>query len=694
MQVTSQNESAQAFDTSPVAIALHLASQGLPVFPCHATGEAAKRPYTKHGFHDATADAAAVRAWWQKWPAALVGLRTGSASGIAVLDLDVKAGKDGISAVRGRGLDPDFASPLIVPTLSGTGRHLYFQHSDGAQYQQDTKAGIDVKAEGGYVIAYRPFDLPELPPFPAAFFADPPNPYSLDDLLAPAVDWTEVRRALSHISADCDRDTWIRVGMALHHAGADLDLWANWSRTALPLNAASDREMAQQWKSFGRSKTAPVTLATLFQLAGYGRTHVDETDFADLPVLQSNPAAPAITFGRITRTKGGRPETTLNNAIAFLHSVNEQKGYGLRFNAMTGRDEWQGGLISDADLSLLRVAIEQAGMPNVGGLTPDAVRAVARLNQYHPIQDWLEGLTHDGTARIDTWLPRYLGAEDSPYTRAVGLAFLIAMIARVMQPGCKHDHVLVLGGKQGIGKSTACHILGGQWTGDDMPSIRDGAREAGLYLRGHWLVELAELAPSRKAEAEDLKSFLTRATDEIRAPYARRSDIVPRQCVFVGTTNETEFLRDSTGGRRFWPVDCGAAIDTDALAEDRNQLFAEALAAFRSGEAWHLSADVEALARSAQDAVREKDPWESVIWDYLNPTADDFHDGKPVAETSVIDVLRHLGIPSERMRGANGKRVGKIIRDVFGWQMKKTKRGNIWARVESGGVTVESTDEP
>jgi len=104
-----------------------------------------------------------------------------------------------------------------------------------------------------------------------------------------------------------------------------------------------------------------------------------------------------------------------------------------------------------------------------------------------------------------------------------------------------------------------------------MPSIRDGAKEAGLYLRGHWLVELAELAPSRKAEAEDLKAFLTRSTDEIRAPYARKADAVPRQCVFVGTTNETAFLRDVTGGRRFWPVTCGT-INMDALAVSSHQV--------------------------------------------------------------------------------------------------------------------------
>lgn len=139
-------------------------------------------------------------------------------------------------------------------------------------------------------------------------------------------------------------------------------------------------------------------------------------------------------------------------------------------------------------------------------LTASAVRTVAEQNRYHPVRDWLAQLPpHDGRPRLDTWLSAYMGAEATPYSRAVGRAFLVAMVARVMQPGCKHDHVLVLGGSQGIGKSTACQILGGAWSGDNMPSIRDGAKEAGLYLKGHWLVELAELAPSQKAQAEDLK---------------------------------------------------------------------------------------------------------------------------------------------------------------------------------------------
>lgn len=378
----------------------------------------------------------------------------------------------------------------------------------------------------------------------------------------------------------------------------------------------------------------------------------------------------------VIRAKNGDLKPTLHNAILVLRTVNRDRGFNLRKNDMTGQDEWRGGQLQDADLGMIRVAVEQAGMHNVGAdLTAGAVRAVAELNRFHPVRDWLARLQHDGTPRLDTWLTRYIGAPDNAYTRAVGRAFLVALVARVMAPGCKHDHVLVLGGEQGIGKSTACSILGGAWFGDNMPSIRDGAKEAGLYLRGHWLVELAELAPSRKAEAEDLKAFLTRATDEIRAPYARKADAVPRQCVFVGTTNETAFLRDVTGGRRFWPIACGT-INTNALTHDRGQLFAEALTAFHAGERWHLTQEMDHLAQLEQEDAREEDSWEGAIADFL---AGDGEFNDPVQAISARDLLTKLGVPLERQSQSQMQRVARILKRM-GWDREHNRNGKVWVR--------------
>ena len=477
-----------------------------------------------------------------------------------------------------------------------------------------------------------------------------------------------------------DREDWLSLAMAIHHqyegSPKGYSIWNDWAQESAK---HCEKDSRTVWKSLKAHKGKLISLRKIFNTAGIDgyQTVFGPDDFDDLPALPL-PSKPKM---KIMLARNGDPKPTLNNAIVFLDRVNRDQGYSIRKNEMTGQEEWRAGPINDADLGSIRVAIEKAGLHTVGAdLTAGAVRAVAVNSKYHPIRDWLKSLAHDGKPRLDTWLTVYMGVEATPYSRAVGRAFLIAMVARVMRPGCKHDHVLVLSGGQGIGKSTACQILGGAWAGDNMPSIRDGAKEAGLYLRGHWLVELAELAPSRKAEAEDLKAFLSRCTDEIRAPYARRADILPRQCVFVGTTNETAFLKDATGGRRFWPVTCGAKIDTDALARDREQLFAEALAAFNAGEVWHLTPELERQATVEQESAREEHPWEQPIRRILDGlTEGDGFDQLPKDKVTVSEVLTLLGIPTAQHTSGNARQVGGILR-MLGWSRERTRTGKAWVR--------------
>lgn len=259
-----------------------------------------------------------------------------------------------------------------------------------------------------------------------------------------------------------DRDWWMKTGAALHHQfqgePEGFEAWCEWSKTSAKFDR---KDAARVWKSFKGSKN-PVTIATLRKAAKW--------------------VAPEIA--EYHRFKNGELIANGNNTILVLSKVNAERQLEIRHNEMTGRNEWCAGPINDSDLTAIRVYIEKAGMPKVAkGDVPDAVQAVARVNRFHPVRDWLESLHHDGKPRLDSWLTRYFRADDSPLTRAIGRAFLVAMVARVMRPGCKHDHVLVLQGAQGIGKSTACRILGGAWTGDNMPSIQND-KEAGLWLRG------------------------------------------------------------------------------------------------------------------------------------------------------------------------------------------------------------------
>lgn len=661
-----------------------------------------------------------------------IGIRLGQPSQIGgdflhLVDLDIRdASKAGEAWAALLALWPAAKGfPSVISGSGGESRHLYFlspvamrkkklARSDGFTMVFDPAKGRDVKkfdweidllGTGSQAVLppsrhpvtgqpyrwERPLELGfplamQIAPESLARFGARQQQDGSGEPVAPldVVNQEHLARALKVFNVD-DRDDWLKVGMALHHQYAGsaegYSIWSNWGKVSTKYQEKDSRRV---WKSFKAEKQNAKGLRQLFHEVGiegyecHWQVYVSDDDFDDLPALPAEAKQPKI--GIIT-AKNGEMKPTLHNAILVLRKVNRDQGYSIRKNDMTGQDEWRAGPINDADLGLIRVAIEQAGMHNVGAdLTAGAVRAVAELNRYHPVRDWLESLHHDGKPRLDLWLTRYLGVDASLYSRAVGRAFLVAMVARVMRPGCKHDHVLVLGGAQGIGKSTACRILGGDWAGDNMPSIRDGAREAGLYLRGHWLVELAELAPSRKAEQEDLKAFLTRAADEIRAPYARRADIVPRQCVFVGTTNEPTFLRDASGGRRYWPVTCGARIDTEGLAADREQLFAEAVAAFRAGEAWHLPPELEQLAKIEQEAVREEHPWDEPVRRILDDlTEGDGFDRQPRDSVTVAQVLTLLRIPIEKQNGTNAKQVAGTLR-MLGWKSKHTGRGNRWVR--------------
>ena len=194
--------------------------------------------------------------------------------------------------------------------------------------------------------------------------------------------------------------------------------------------------------------------------------------------------------------------------------------------------------------------------------------------------------------------------------------FLVSAVARIMDPGCKVDHVPILERQQGIGKSTSLLILTGEaWFSDSLPDV--GTKDAMDHLRGKWIVEIAELDAMSRAEDTALKAFITRQVDKFRPAYGRREIEWPRQSVFVGTTNRSVYLKDETGGRRYWPVRC-TSINLAALERDRDQIWAEAVHLYRQGHRWHITdPDLIRQAEAEQRARYDVDVWHDKIEAYV-----------------------------------------------------------------------------
>ena len=236
------------------------------------------------------------------------------------------------------------------------------------------------------------------------------------------------------------------------------------------------------------------------------------------------------------------------------------------------------------------------------------------------VKDWLSALpAWDGVPRLDTLFVDYLGAEDTEYVRAVARKSFAAAVARAMQPGVKYDTMPILAGPQGIGKSTLLRVMGGAWFSDSLNTFE--GKDAYELIQGSWILELGELNGLTKAEMNVVKQFLSKVADIFREPYGRRTAEHPRRCVFFGTTNEAEFLRDKTGNRRFWPVDCGKNPPTKGvftqLAEEVPQIWAEALLAWKNGEKLYLVGEAEKAALRAQQEHSEHSTKEGVIREFL-----------------------------------------------------------------------------
>lgn len=283
------------------------------------------------------------------------------------------------------------------------------------------------------------------------------------------------------------------------------------------------------------------------------------------------------------------------------------------------QDKNNGDLWSDCDDAYLRLYLEQVYKISSPNRILDGVTVIADKNKYHPIRDYLDGLKWDGIERLDTLFCDYFGAVDNEYVRTVTRKSFVAAVARVFNPGIKFDYMLILSGEQGIGKSHIFQALGKGWYSDSLTTVI--GKEAYEQLQGIWLIEMAELAPLKTGDSDSIKLFISKSDDIYRNAYGRRVKKYPRQCVFFGTTNREEFLKDSTGNRRFWPIKLGERKNTKDVWQDLDQevdqIWAEAYLRYKEGEKLYLENDLKIEASLVQSMHMISDSKEGLILEFI-----------------------------------------------------------------------------
>ncbi len=414
----------------------------------------------------------------------------------------------------------------------------------------------------------------------------------------------------------------------------------------------------------------------------------------------------------------GAPAKTRDNVLIIMNydpllrdkiAFDEFANRGLVLGALPWDKRYERRQWTDVDDAGLRHYLEKVYAITGKERIYDAVSLCAHQNMINDVVDYLNTLKWDGIKRIDTLLIDYLGATDSVYTRAVTRKSLTAAVARAMRPGTKYDCMPIFAGPQGIGKSTFLRILGKCWYSDSLQTFE--GKEASEMIQGVWINEVGELNGLSRSETNAVKQFLSKTEDIFREPYGKRTGRYPRRCVFFGTTNDTEFLRDRTGNRRFWPVDVGIYQPTkdifNQLEDEVDQIWAEAMMYWRLGEALYLSGETEEEANRQQQEHQEVDSKEGLIIDFLErkipPDWDkrskearrlfwsnefDNYDGELFERERVCALeiwYECFGNDIKYMRKSDAREINSIMNGLYGWTKHPKAARYGWCGVQRGG---------
>jgi hypothetical protein len=576
-----------------------------------------KHPYTDHelkqGVSAATSDVALIKTRYGRAPWANVGL---ACTNFWVIDKDPRHGGDRTWAALELGHDKLPPTPRVL--TGGGGEHVYLQPCGGVRNDSSGVlfgSGIDVKATGGYVVV-------------------PPSLHISGQRYRWHPDYCIGQVPIA------EPPTWIRTLLAANASTAVPPPKAGKRLVALIIeprfegHRTSTLVTISNYFLYHRVSTEPLAALMLHWNAGCCRPplrpDVVMQTVRSMPArggsgggaAMANDAAPppGVDWTRALQPAraGGYLGNEFNCCLA-LEQAPEFKGklgYDLwhhRIEILASCKAGDPGPWQDDNVTKTACWLQSCGIQAPRGTVAAAVELVARGNAFNPVLDYFGSLTWDETPRVDEWLITYCRAVDTEVVRLIAAKFLLSLVARAYQPGCCVDHMLVLEGRQGLGKSTVAAILGGAWHSQDLPDFhsKDAQMVAGSYL----VVEIPDLAAFPRSEQEHIKAFVTRTADTFRAPYARYPVTRPRACVFVATHNPTGagYLPDLTGNRRYWPVAIGEA-DTMLLAQDRDQVLAEAAHRYRQGEKWWVEDEEQRLLLEAEQEKRViGEPWEDVV---------------------------------------------------------------------------------
>jgi len=673
--------------------ALAYAARGWRVFPVYEIRERGtqcacgkktcaspgKHPRSANGCKDATTDVDTIRAWWRRHPDASIGVATGA--GLAVVDVDPgHGGNDTMEDLRrALGKLPDSVEVLT----GGGGRHVYLAVDPATPVRCSAGqlgAGVDIRGDGGYVVA-----PPSLHVSGRRYMwessSDPGEGVEVAPLPATWLDKIK-RPALRVVPPAGDQPAAILEGgrnaglfsiarslraKGLSEAAVTAALHAeNEVRCVPPLDTREVDTIARS------ACSVPAGLSPEYQAMADAvrarKAPAERPASEDEPLGPDGidvPAEPDDWRLALRTTKSGDAKKSFANTCAILRHAPEWVGrFG--WNDMAGAPcifEKIGDRtfrsIVDVDHSRIREAIELEWGFDPG---PEAINAalvsVAQEHKFHPVRDVLRAIAWDGTPRIDRVADEVLRSTD-PRAALLIRRWFVALVARMIRPGCKVDTALVLVGVQGARKSSFFDVIAGRYFCDSHADITN--KDIYQQLAESWIFELAEIdGITTRKHAGDVKAFLSSRADLYRAPYARASAKVPRHCVVVGTTNQATFLEDESGSRRFWCINAGI-VDIDLLRDWRGQLLAEAVAAFDSGEPWWLDRAEDAGREADAEQHQVEDPWVGPVRRWLAVQTRDDHTSEEIL-CGALDMPRKDQSKVHTMRLA-AKVLRRLLRD-------------------------------